>query len=69
MPMFEYICRACGETFEELRSASPDEREPECPACGSKDVVKLFSSFATATAGAPRGRGSSGSCGSSRRFT
>ncbi len=25
MPMSEYVCRACGETFEELRSASSEK--------------------------------------------
>lgn len=68
MPMFEYVCRECGEHFEELRSVRDDGPPPECPACGSTQVQKLFSSFATSSAGAGGGGGSS-SCGGSRRFT
>jgi len=71
MPMFEYVCRACGERFEELRSRDQDSRAPACPECGSEQVVKLFSSFASRSSGSPSGsRGSgSSSCGGPGRFT
>jgi putative FmdB family regulatory protein len=73
MPMFEYVCRACGERFEELRSAKDEGPGPLCPECGSEKVVKLVSAFATGATGATSasrggGRGAS-SCGASRRFT
>ena len=67
--MFEYVCRACGERFEELRSAVPEERGPVCPECGSEEVIKLFSTFATGSSGTGRGGGEVSSCGPSRRFT
>ena len=67
MPMFEYACRECGERFEELRSIRDDGPPPECPACGSTEATKLFSPFATASAGT--GGGGSPSCGGSDRFT
>ncbi len=69
MPMFEYVCRACGERFEELRSAKSEEPGPVCPECGSGDVVKLLSSFAAGPSGAGRGGSSAGSCGGPGRFT
>ncbi len=53
MPIFEYVCRDCGKTFELIvRSGSG---EPECPHCGSRGVAKKFSSFAVASAPARRG--------------
>ncbi len=71
MPMFEYVCRACGERFEELRSRDQEQPAPVCPECGSGQVVKLFSSFASLSPGSPSGPKSSGrsSCGGSGRFT
>ena len=67
MPMFEYVCRACGERFEELRSVRDEGPGPACPACGSEEVAKLFSAFATSSAGTRVGETSS--CGGSGRFT
>jgi putative FmdB family regulatory protein len=68
MPMFEYVCRACGERFEELRSREQDQPAPACPECGSEQVVKLFSAFASPSSGSTSGTGGPGgpSCGSSR---
>lgn len=67
MPMFEFVCRDCGERFEELRSARDEGPATECPACGSTSVLKLLSAFATS----PSGTGETGSpsCGGSGRFT
>ena len=70
MPMFEYVCRACGERFEELRSARDEGPGPLCPECGSEQVVKLVSAFVAGASGGTRGGGGGGtSCGPSRRFT
>jgi len=42
MPIYEYQCRACGQSFEALvRSAD----QPACPACDSQDIERLLSSF------------------------
>lgn len=47
MPIYEYVCRGCGEEFETLvRSGSA----PECPSCGATDLEKKLSVFATAGA-------------------
>ncbi|MBD3257775.1 zinc ribbon domain-containing protein [candidate division GN15 bacterium] len=44
MPIFEYKCNDCDETFEELVS-SKDSAVP-CPKCGSSNTHKLLSVFA-----------------------
>lgn len=45
MPIFEYVCNACGQKFEKLEKGSAGE-EKNCPACGSVDVKKALSIFA-----------------------
>ena len=40
MPMFEYVCKSCGEQFETLvRTGSV----PACPKCASEDLDKQLS--------------------------
>lgn len=42
MPIYEYVCRACGETSEILQKLSdPDERK--CPVCGKLKLERLVS--------------------------
>ena len=59
MPIYEFKCRKCGHGFEELMAMGDAARpDLECPACGSRQVEKGFSAFATgggATASAPTG--------------
>jgi putative FmdB family regulatory protein len=57
MPIFEYKCRKCGETFESFTQRATATKSPVCPACGSKDAERLFSVFAGRSEG-------SGGCGS-----
>ncbi len=43
MPLYDFACRACGETFEALvRPGYP----PVCPACKSEDLERQLSTFA-----------------------
>lgn len=42
MPLYDFLCRACGESFE--ARASVDER-PACPACGAADTERQLSAF------------------------
>ncbi|MFW6181945.1 MAG: FmdB family zinc ribbon protein [Spirochaetota bacterium] len=44
MPIFEYACDRCGETFETL-VRSP-QQQVSCPGCSSSDIHKLVSMFA-----------------------
>jgi putative FmdB family regulatory protein len=48
MPIFEYSCKRCGKQFEQLQK-SDCEVKIECPACGSADVEKAFSTFSGAS--------------------
>ena len=42
MPIYEFVCEKCGNKFESLfRTRS--EAAPPCPACGGKNVKKVFS--------------------------
>lgn len=65
MPLFEYLCRDCGQLTEVLVTASTGQ--PECQACGSKNLKKLLSAHASPS-GASRDRlpgpGDTACCGS-----
>jgi putative FmdB family regulatory protein len=45
MPLYEYRCRACGDTLEELRSADAADEPVPC-GCGVADTVRLPSMIA-----------------------
>lgn len=42
MPLYEYICQACGHEFEEIQSFSAKPIR-KCPACGKLKVEKKVS--------------------------
>jgi putative FmdB family regulatory protein len=68
MPLYEFTCEQCGATFEELVAAGLDGLGVTCPECGSEEVEKLVSRFASG--GPSAGSGGSGSCApGSGRFT
>jgi putative FmdB family regulatory protein len=50
MPVYEYTCRQCGGLFEKLLPVHARDQLPACPACGSRSVSKLFSTFAAFSA-------------------
>ena len=59
MPLYDYQCRACGKTFEMLRSFQDADSKLECPDCRSDNVERLLSLFATggcSTSGSSRFR-------------
>ncbi len=63
--MYEFSCRKCGHQFEDLVSlAEVEAGEVECPACGSKDVERGFSTFATNGGDSFGGGYTSSGCGS-----
>jgi putative FmdB family regulatory protein len=43
MPIYEYRCPHCGETFEKLVPMGTDAKQVECPHCGQKGVDKRIS--------------------------
>jgi putative FmdB family regulatory protein len=60
MPLYEYSCRGCGRRFEVLQRVGADHTGVVCPGCGSVEVAKQFSTFASAVAS---GGGGSMPCG------
>lgn len=45
MPLFEYVCRACGKRFTFLTGVVAENTDPTCPVCRSSDLKKLISRF------------------------
>jgi putative FmdB family regulatory protein len=43
VPIYEYVCMACEEHFEELVR---NGEEPDCPQCGTAKVRRQLSTFA-----------------------
>ena len=56
MPIYEFKCNKCGNSFEQLIFSSDEEEKLACPLCGESDTCKLMSSFSS---------GSSSSCSTS----
>jgi len=63
MPIYEYRCQGCDETFEKL--FFPSEREDAiCPKCGSKQVKRIISNFGFRMAsGSTMSAGAEANCG------
>lgn len=40
MPMYEYVCKSCGDSFEEIVPMSERDAMPVCPKCNSSEGVK-----------------------------
>jgi putative FmdB family regulatory protein len=53
MPLYEYICPNCRESFEKLANI---EQDVACPACG-RQAKKKVSVFAASTCASPAGSG------------
>ena len=47
MPIYEYVCRACGHEFEllVLRTSAA----PACPSCDASDLERILSGFAVSS--------------------
>ena len=48
MPIFEYVCNACGHRFEFLKLPAATT-DPSCPACQSPNLTRQLSGFALST--------------------
>jgi putative FmdB family regulatory protein len=60
MPIYEFACQACGEPFEELIWSSSEIDDVVCPQCGSRQVKRKMSAFATIGGGRSSGVRTSG---------
>ena len=47
MPIYEYRCTKCGNTFDHL-ARRLSEPAPKCPKCGARNPEKQLSAFSTA---------------------
>jgi len=68
MPIYEYRCRECSKVFELLVRAAAETNGnagPHCPACGSGELKRLFSLFASRSDSPVKagGGGGGGCCG------
>lgn len=57
MPIYEFRCRKCGETFEAIRPMGDTGSSLACPQCGAKAPVKQPSTFAAAAGCSSAGSG------------
>jgi putative FmdB family regulatory protein len=48
MPLYDYKCTSCGETFEILSSLAERDEKAVCPACGGHYTARLFGSITLA---------------------
>lgn len=44
MPMYEFACQDCGQSFEKRLRMSQASDAQDCPSCGSHQTRKLISS-------------------------
>ncbi|MFN8459492.1 MAG: zinc ribbon domain-containing protein [Anaerolineae bacterium] len=58
MPLYEFDCLSCGQSFEKLVRSAEAIKEVVCPICGQPHIQKKLSAFATKVKG-----GSSNSIG------
>jgi putative FmdB family regulatory protein len=56
MPIYEYICTACGCQFEQLRPLSQADKTADCPKCqqASKPKMSTFACFSVTPGGVPK---------------
>lgn len=46
MPVYEYECQRCGETFEIQRGVTQHDQKATCPKCRAANCRQVFSGFA-----------------------
>lgn len=47
MPIYEFVCKECTKSFEDLVLSASRIDEVVCPVCGSRQVKKKMSTFAS----------------------
>lgn len=51
MPMYEYRCGGCEQTFEAVQSMHARAQDTVCPHCQAKKATRLLSAFASKIVG------------------
>ncbi len=64
MPIYEYLCRQCKSVFPRLQRIGATAEGVRCPECGSTEVERRPSTFASTGSGSASVGASSGGCGS-----
>jgi len=59
MPIYEYVCNKCNETFSLLQPTGKAGNDTVCPGCGSSDVKKKISIFSGFCSVDPKSSGKS----------
>jgi putative FmdB family regulatory protein len=54
MPIYEYACPRCREIFSFLVRSISSRKKLHCPKCGSSDLKRIYSPFATIQSEADR---------------
>ncbi len=49
MPVYDYVCHDCHETFELILTLKEHEVDAKCPKCGSKNVEQEATAFFAVT--------------------
>ncbi len=62
MPIYEYRCSECGSVFSKLQRIGATGEGVRCPKCGSENVERLLSTFASGSSGTTSAATSSSSC-------
>ena len=52
MPIYEYRCRNCKETFEAIQKVNEGNKGLRCPKCQTDEPERLLSAFCS---GSPKG--------------
>ena len=50
MPLYEYLCHQCTQSFMLLQNVRVKEGETVCPHCGTNKTVRMFSTFSSTKA-------------------
>ena len=58
MPLYDYQCKSCEESFTELRKTSEKDEPIACPSCGHKETKRLVTGFAFGGGGSGGGAAS-----------
>ena len=65
MPIYEYNCADCSQTFEKRRPMSQADAEIACPECGGTHTTRglsLFAAFSRGNGGERRAVSGGGGC-------
>lgn len=51
MPLYSYVCKDCGETFDLLVGVTAQKTEMKCIKCGGGHIEKTFGTFSMGASG------------------